>query len=301
MAKYLSAVPAWTGPGFYFCQVGSLRATNQSISPPKSDCSKSPPRIQPRLVAQFPPGFVPSFFFFPPPHATCHRFLYIFLMCVPAFGFEPLCEMLPQHLNLSWTATRADVGLLTTLNLCDTKPVLPARWLRTANHYMPFHYTFHYEMSNHPIPFFNQIVHFPVWMHGSFPSDFTHQKVNVYDNINAFVFQCLDLNTFTILVLWCGSSSDTSLSFLSSFTLHSVCPGTVVCPSCLGAKVGFLSGQWTSGIRWSGGLNVMFVQRHYVSPTHHCLFTPFHWGFISRSSANGLRQNRLCTQLSRVG
>lgn len=102
----------------------------------------------------FPPGFVPSFPPHPPPHATCHRFLYIFLMCVPAFGFEPLCEMLPQHLNLSWTATRADVGLLTTLNLCDTKPVLPARWLRTANHYMPFHYTFHYEMSNHPIPLF---------------------------------------------------------------------------------------------------------------------------------------------------
>lgn len=171
--------------------------------------------------------------------------------------------MLPQHLNLSWTATRADVVLLTTLNSCDTKPVLPARWLCTANHYMPFHDTFHYEMSNHPTPFFNQIVHFPAWMHGSFPSDFTHQKVNVYDNIDAFVFQCLDLSVDTLLLYWsCGAAA---LQIHPSVSCHHLpCTQCVRAlesiPAVFGAKVGFLSGQWTSGIRWSGGLNVMFNQ-----------------------------------------
>lgn len=50
--------------GSISAKLDQVRATNQSISPPKSDCSKSPPRIQHRLVAQFPPRFCPFFFIF---------------------------------------------------------------------------------------------------------------------------------------------------------------------------------------------------------------------------------------------
>lgn len=98
-------------------------------------------------VAQFSLLLCLSFFFFPP-YATCDYFLYIFPTRTPAFSFGLLCKMLPQHLNLSWTARRADVDQLTTLNLCDTEPVLPVYWLSTANHSMLFHYTFDHEMSN---------------------------------------------------------------------------------------------------------------------------------------------------------
>lgn len=229
----------------------SVPQTNQSVRQ-RVTVQNLHHESKPDWSHSFPPGFVPSFFFFPPPHATCHRFLYIFLTCVPAFGFEPLCKMLPKHLNLSWTATRADVVLLTTLNLCDTKPVLPARWLCTANHYMPFHYTFHYEMSNHPTPFFNQIVHFPVWMHGSFPSDFTHRKVNVYDNIDTFVFQCLDLSVDTLLLYWsCGAAA---LQIHPSVSCHHLpCTQCVRAlesiPAVFGRKWGFCldSGQVVLG------------------------------------------------------
>lgn len=89
------------------------------------------------------PGFAPSLFF----PTSCHRFLYIFQTCVPASGFDPPCKMLPQHFNLSWTAS-------TTLNLCDTEAALPALWRRIANHSALFHYTFHHEMSNPPTRLF---------------------------------------------------------------------------------------------------------------------------------------------------
>lgn len=101
------------------------------------------------LVAQFSLVFAPSPFF----PTSCHRFLDIFQTCIPALGFDPPCKMLPQHFNLSWTAS-------TTLNLCDTEAVLPALWRSIANHSTLFHYTFHHEMSNPPPAFFfsNQII-----------------------------------------------------------------------------------------------------------------------------------------------
>lgn len=74
--------------------------------------------------------------------STCHHFLYISPTHFPAQVLDLPCKKLPQHLNLSWTAKRADVVKLNTLNLCY-------RWA-AANHCILFHCTFMHEVSNLP-------------------------------------------------------------------------------------------------------------------------------------------------------
>lgn len=94
------------------------------------------------------------------------------------------------------------------------------------------HWTMKCQVLPPPTPL---LFNFPVWMHGSFPSDFTHQNVTIYNNIDVVIFQCLDVSIGTRLLLN-GSSLVTSISAITCTALrvtthchchwlYSTCPG----------------------------------------------------------------------------
>lgn len=136
VAKYLFALPAWTGLGILSLPSWIIlfhKLINQSTKEGLFRISTNPTLIGRTGLLDFVPLFSHLMLIV----TICS----IFLTCIPAFGFSMRCKMLPQHLNLSWTAMWTDVILFTTLNLRDTKPVLLVCWLSTITQYMLFHDT----------------------------------------------------------------------------------------------------------------------------------------------------------------